>query len=89
MGDKKFSMGYKSPEWFINGEIAIKINGKYVPIHLKEKYESHTERVWIFFDEFPDKPVKITLNKERNGFLKVLDVIKDLYLETHSKSKKK
>ena len=43
MGDKKFSMGYKSPEWFINGEIAIKINGKYVPIHLKEKYESHTE----------------------------------------------
>ena len=84
----EFKKGYKPPEWLIKGEIAIKIGGKYVPIYIKEKYESHTERVWIFFDDSPDKPVRITLNKERNGFLKVIDVIKKLYLEIHTTTKR-
>lgn len=78
----------KPPKWLIDGEIAIKIGGKYVPIHLKENFDSHTKDVWIFFDAFPNNPVKITLNKERNGFLTTLEKIKNLYIENHQKIKR-
>ena len=78
----------KPAQPFLNGDIAIRIDGKYIPIYLKEKIESHSERVWIFFDDFPEEPVRITLHKERSGFLKVLETIKNLYVETHSQDPK-